>query len=466
MRDPLTSALAELVREPHTAQVALTGLSEPDVTEYIELSTGMEPAAPLVRAIHAETEGTPLFVAEVVRLLDAEGRIAEADAHLRIPPGVRAVIGRRVGRLSERCRGLLVAAPVMGREFGLDALARLSELGRDQLLEALDEAMAERVVVDAPGLPGRLRFGHALIRDTLYDELTPARRLRLHQDVGEALEAIYSADLEPHLAELAQHFVAAAPGGAADKAIDYARRAGDRAASQLAFEEAVRLYRTALTLVDEPVARCELLLALGDAEARAGDTPASKQAFREAAELAEDRGLAEQLARAALGYGGRMLWDVSRDDRYLAPLLERALAALGDEDSTLRVRLLARFAGGPLRDASFPPERRAALSREALETARRIGDRATLAYALDGYIAATHSPEHTPEQVELTTELVQLAIEAGDLERLRRAALRRDVARERGPPGRDSRIPDPSPRCGHALRAVAPLPGPGRRRLR
>src|ERR687891_666280 len=116
----------------------------------------------------------------------------------------------------------------------------------------------------------------------------------------------------------------------------------------------------------------------GNARSRAGDTPASKQAFREAAELAESRGLAEHLARAALGYGGRIIWEVSRDDEYLAPLLERALAALGEEESPLRVRLLARFAGGPLRDASFPPERKAALSLEGLEMARRMGDRAAL----------------------------------------------------------------------------------------
>ncbi|MBA3261286.1 MAG: AAA family ATPase [Thermoleophilaceae bacterium] len=259
IRDPLTAALAELVREPQTAQIGLAGLSEADVAEYIELSTGIEPASRLVQAIHAETEGNPLFGAEVVRLLDAEGRLTEADVPLRIPPGVRVVIGQRVGRLSERCRSLLLTASVMGREFGLDALARLSELARDELLDVLDEALTERVVADVPGSPGRLRFGHALIRDTLFDELGSARRLQLHQDAAEALEAVYAADLEPHLAELAHHFFAAAP-ARADKAVEYARRAGDRAASQLAFEEAVRLYEMALTLVGDDGARCELLL--------------------------------------------------------------------------------------------------------------------------------------------------------------------------------------------------------------
>ena len=417
MQDPLVSTLAEIVREPHTRQIALKGLREPEVARYIELAAGTSPAAALVNAIHGETEGNPLFVTELVRLLDAEGRLEEPRAPLRIPPGVRAVIRRRLARLSERCRAVLAQASVFGREFELAALARLGDLRRDELLTLLDEAMAERVVGDVPGSPGRLRFGHALIRDTLYDELTPVRRLGLHQRAAEVLEAVYAADLEPHLAELAYHFFAAAPAGEAGKAIDYAQRAGNRAASLLAYEEAVRLYEMALTLIDDDVARCELLLAVGDAHARAGETPASKDAFRKAAQLAKDHQLPEQLARAALGYGGRIMWDVSRDDEFLVPLLEGALAGIGDEDSTARARLLARLAGGPLRDTSFPPEKKASLSRQALEMARRIGDPATLAYALDGYIPANESPENTRELLELSTELLEIATELGDQER-------------------------------------------------
>ncbi|MFL5869046.1 MAG: BTAD domain-containing putative transcriptional regulator [Thermoleophilaceae bacterium] len=417
LQDPLTAALAELVREPHTAQIALDGLSAPDVAEYAELSTGVEPAPQLVEAIHSETAGNPLFVAEVVRLLDAQARIGEADAHLGIPPGVRAVIGQRVGRLSEQSRRLLVPASVLGREFDLEAVARLADLPRDELLDGLNEAMAERVISDVPGSPGRLRFGHALIRDALYEDLSPAMRVRLHARAGETLETLYAGDVESHLAELAQHFLAAVPAAGSDKAIDYARQAGDRAAMQLAYEEAARLYEMALPLLGEYLQRCELLLALGDAQARAGDTAASKQSFREAADLAERLGLTEHLARAALGYGGRFVWEFPRGDVDHVPLLERALAAVGEEDSRLRVRLLARFAGGPLRDPSFPLERKWSLSEQALAMARRIGDPETLAYAISGYIVARHSPEFAPEEVDLATELIELAAAAGDLER-------------------------------------------------
>jgi DNA-binding SARP family transcriptional activator/tetratricopeptide (TPR) repeat protein len=418
MRDPLASALAELAREQRTAHIALAGLSEDDVAEYIELSSETRPAPRLVEAVHAETEGNPLFVAETVRLLETEGHIADPDAHLRIPPGVRAVIDQRVGRLSERCRSLLVPASVIGREFGLDALSGLSEVPRDQLLDALDEAMAERILGEVPGSPGRLRFGHALIRDTLYDELSPARRMQLHQDAAEALEAVHSDDVGPHLTELTHHYVAAAPIGVADRAVECARRAGDRAASQLAYEEAARLYEMALTLVEEPTARCDLLLLLGDVRARAGDSRASKPAFSEAAELAEEHGLSERLARAALGYGGRIIWERHQDDEYIIPVMERALAALGKEDSPLRVRLLARLAGGPLRSARFPRQRRFAMGREALDIARRLGDESTLAYALAGSLVAIESPDSTRETLDLSTELLDVALRTGDKERV------------------------------------------------
>src|SRR5262249_33921123 len=149
----------------------------------------------------------------------------------------------------------------------------------------------------------------------------------------------------------------------ADKALEYARRAAERSLRLLAYEEAARLYLVSLRILDrkespDETQRCDLLLALGDAYARAGDTPRSKETYRQAAQLGEALRLPDQLARAALGYGGMLPWEASRDDEHLLPLLETALATLGDEESTLRVRLLARLAGGPLRDSTADAERR------------------------------------------------------------------------------------------------------------
>jgi tetratricopeptide (TPR) repeat protein len=240
--------------------------------------------------------------------------------------------------------------------------------------------------------------------------------MQVHKEVGEALEAVYSSDPDPHLAELAQHFVAAAPIGVRDKALEYTRRAGDRAARQLAFEEAARHYEIALTLADEQLARCDLLLALGDAQARAGDSTAAKQAFREAAELAERAGLAQHIARAALGYGGRFVWARASTDPALVPLLERALSAIGDEDSLIRVRLLARLAASGRDEPSG--DRRARLGEEALRIARRSGDPATLAYAIEGRWIAVEGPDLyvRREGVAVGDELISLGEQIGDKE--------------------------------------------------
>jgi DNA-binding SARP family transcriptional activator len=413
----LGAALSELVREPVTTRITLSGLAEDDIAAYIEVAAGSTPQTDIVGAIHAETEGNPLFMGEVVRLLVAEGALDMASHTLRVPDTVRGVIDQRLRRLSDDGRELLVLASVLGREFGIQELARLADVSPAETLAILDETMVERIVGEVPGASDRLRFAHVLIRDTIYDGLTVARRVELHHRTGEALETFY-ADGEPHLAELAHHFYAAAPAGETTRAIKYTQLAAERAVHLLAYEEAARLYEMALSLSDDDVKRCDLFLALGEALGRAGDTPASKHAFRRAFELADAEGLPEQLARAAFGYGGRILWEVSRDDRHSVPLLEHALAALGEGDSPLRVRLLARLAGGPLRDASFPAEQKAALSEEAIAMARRIGDPTTLMYALYGYLLSQIGPDTRPGVLEVANECRSIAMEVGDKERL------------------------------------------------
>ncbi|MDP9283674.1 MAG: AAA family ATPase, partial [Actinomycetota bacterium] len=426
LRDPLSGTLAELRRQPVTRSLALVGLPEADVASFVSLATGLEPAADLVSALHRATDGNPLFVGEVVRLLTTEEAlesITNTETWRRmVPEGVREVIRRRLRHLSENCRLVLVLASVLGREFDLAALERVSDVSGDQLLEVLDEAARERVVADVPAQPGRMRFAHVLIRDTLYDELAPGRRVQLHRRVGDALEELYADNLEPHLAELAHHFYESARPAVAEKALAYARRAAERSLRLLAYEEAARLFAVGLRILDsmespDDAIRCELLLALGDTHARAGDTPRSKEMYRQSARLAEALRLPNELGRAALGYGGRFFWDVSRDDEYLVPLLEKALSALPVADSGLRVRLLARFAGGPLRELGADAQRRESLGAQALQMARRIDEPSTLAYALLGYMGSHHSPDFTPEQVELATELIDVALEAGDIER-------------------------------------------------
>src|SRR4051794_4224262 len=404
----LTETLAELGREPGTRRLNLRGLSEADVAEYVEL-TAAEVAAP---ALYEETEGNPLFVGELVRLAAVEGA-------LTIPQGVRDVIARRLTFLSDEANRVLVLASVLGREFDLDTLAALAGITPDVALDVLDEAMTARVVAS---VGPRLRFAHVLIRDTLYEGLTTARRVRLHRLAVEALEARYGAEPGPFLAELAHHAIA---GSDFERGGRFALGAGDRAGGQHAYEEAARLYTMALDALelsrpDDDAGRCELLLRLGAAEMRAGASAAARRAFLDAAGIARRTGLGRELARAAAGYGGRHQGARPGGDERLVPLLEEGLAALdADDDPELRARLVARLAGA-LRDEPSR-ERRDALTREAVAHARASGSVAALAYALDGRAAAIMGPDTIDEMLAIGTEAHEAATRAGDRERVANA---------------------------------------------
>jgi DNA-binding SARP family transcriptional activator/tetratricopeptide (TPR) repeat protein len=421
--EPVSASLSELRRLP-SRHVRLAGLSQADVASFIELSTGVTAPEKLVNALHTETEGNPLFVGEVVRLLASEGELTEVPKvgwHLRIPPGVHEAIARRLRRLSKECRRLLTLASVLGREFSLEALEKGSGLPEEELLEVLDEAFAARVLAEVGGAPGRMRFFHARVRDALYNDLSTARRAQLHLRMGKVLEELYGAEPEPYVAELAHHFFLAGPGGDIEKTVDYTRSAGDRSVALLAYEEAVRHYEMAIRAFDrrevkDDRQKCELYLSLGDARAKAGDMPEAKQAFVAAAELARGSRLPEQLARAALGYGGRLVWTRAFGDTKLTQLLEEALAALPEEDSELRVRLLARLAAGPLRD-TLAAEPRVAMAQKAVAMARRLGDPATLAYALEGRYETYWGPDALEERLTIANELIAVAETAGDVER-------------------------------------------------
>jgi tetratricopeptide (TPR) repeat protein len=419
---PLISTVADLVRHPATRRLHLGGLDLPEVATYVESVTGIRPSPAVAAAIHRETEGNALFLGEVARLAAAEGRLEDADPaywERAIPPGVRATIGLRINRLSKECARVLSIASVLGREFALDVLEALSGLDRDELAEVMDEAAVSRVAAEVPGGPGRWQFAHVLIRDTLYDELPPSQRARLHARAADALAGAWP-DAGSHLAELAHHACLGALDPADPRPVELARRAGEQALGRLAYEEAVRLWRMALQALDRRDVpgereRLDLLLAIGDASMRAGDADGGKRTFLDAAAVARRLGADEDLGRAALGYGGRFVWARASWDVHVVPLLEEAIARLGDQQSPLRARLLARLSGA-LRD-EVVRDRREALSAEAVAMARGLGDRAALAYALDGRYSAIWGPDTTDERMGIAEEMLEIAAAVGDAER-------------------------------------------------
>ena len=174
---PLSQTLGELIRDSRFERISLSELSRSDVAEFVEVVGGMEPPKILLDKIYDQTEGNPLFVTEVTRLLIQDGQLAPAqknktDWDVTIPQGVREIVGRRLDRLSEECASVLTTAAVIGRDFTLPQLDRLlDDLSEDQILDILEEALEMSLIEESPGTVGHYKFAHALTRHTLTDEM-------------------------------------------------------------------------------------------------------------------------------------------------------------------------------------------------------------------------------------------------------------------------------------------------------
>ena len=343
--------------------------------------------------LHAEAEGNPFFIREVLTNLIETGKLVQQDGvwtgtvasieDLGIPEGIKEVVGRRLSRLSESCNRMLGRASAMTSGFTWNELRAICDEPEDGLLDALDEALGSQLIAERER--NTYAFTHALIRATLYDELSTPRRVQLHRQIGEALENLYASNVEPHLAELAHHFYQASPGGDVEKAIDYAKRAGDRAMAHVAWEAAAAHYERALEAIDliaspDERLRVDILLALGRAlEMGSADRSRWLPVFLRAADLSRRAGDYDRYARAALGFA-TLIPTPGVVDAEVVRLLEEVLQLPSPPDSALRAMVLARL-GNEL-SFSDQAERKQQLLNEALEVARRVDDPETLAYVL------------------------------------------------------------------------------------
>jgi predicted ATPase/class 3 adenylate cyclase len=429
----LSDTLTELRRLPAFQRLALRGLP-PECVE--ELLSSMDPAEEgeaarhlLAAALYRETEGNPFFIREVLAHLVETGKLVreggrwvgrvQSVSELGIPEGVREVIGRRLSRLSEGCNRLLTHASTMTRGFTWDALVAISDEPEAQLIEHLEEALRSNVIAERKGDASLVYdFAHALVRQTLYEELSGPRRVLTHRRIAEALESLYSANLEPHLPELAHHFYQAAPGGDVQKAVEYCMRAGDRAMQLYAWEEAVEHYNRGLAALDleqplDHARRCDILLSLSEALWSAGDYDSAQRAAAEAVELARLQQDPQSFARAALDHSGRLpAFSTLVRNQPAVDMLDEALAALGEGDNRIKAKVMARLAEELATHPDY--QRREELCREAIAMARRLGNQRDLAFVLSATNLPLWSPQNIAERLANAMELVALGEATGD----------------------------------------------------
>jgi hypothetical protein len=424
---PLSELLADLLPQERVERIALEGLVEDDVIALVQAAAGHElddTGVALARQLTHETGGNPYFLGELLRHLDESGAIRQREGgrwalsrplgELGLPQSLREVIGGRVERLGGDSGAVLGVAAVIGREFELELLSRVSGRSEDELLDILERAIRASLLTESDQVLGQFGFAHALVNHTLYEGLSATRRARLHRLTAEALEDLSGGQPDERLGELAHHWLRAAAPAEEGRVLEYCRRAGERALAGLAPGEALRWFEQGLELLERQASsavepRCEFLIGIGDAQRQVGD-PGFRETLLEAARLAWESGDGDRLARAALANTREFVSVVGEVDEERVGRLQQALEF--EQKPATRAALLSLLAVEMLFGADL--ERRLELSGQALQLAREARDRKTLAWVLARRFIAVAAPETNDELLVETAELTLLADRLGD----------------------------------------------------
>lgn len=365
----------------HTAAHLNLGGLDAAATAALAADCGMTAASgEALRLLRERTGGNPLFVRELARLMAAEGPDA---VWASVPVGVRDVLRRRLARLPGQTVTALRQAAVLGRDIDVDLLSELGRSDPDDLLDALEPAVLLGLL-DEPE-PGRLRFAHALVRDTLYEDTSKLRRSRLH---AAALELLRAPGRSVDAAALAHHAVAAATAETSMAAAAFATEAAREADSVGAHAEAARQWRAAVQMLElaagrrllpgtdglerRTAARCGLISAL----AQSGDAVAARIEMKAALQLLTGQSRDDLTVRVLTAWDTPLVWrdrEYDESDTQMIGLLRQVLA--GGETGRVaelpvadRIRLLKALY---VELEGTDPEGALAASTELLELARR-----------------------------------------------------------------------------------------------
>ena len=393
---PLAKALEELLRQRLAHDITLRPLPQADIETMLRARSGQEPPARVVEVIYRETEGNPFFVEEVFKHLVEIGKLFDAEGSWRsdleigeeeVPRGVRLVIGRRLERVSEECRGALTAAAIVGRAFSYELLQELVDVEEDALLDAVDEAERVQLVSSAAaGGEARFTFAHEQIRQTLLSGISLPRRQRLHLRVAEAIEKTHS-DSEQHAADLAHHLYQAGAAADLSKTVRYLTLAGDQALAAAAFEDALRLYENALSLQppDDRKGRADLLNKRGSALRSLTRWEEAAADWREALDAYVELGEAEAAGSLSTNLCWQLIWNARFEEGL--QIAHRGLSALSEAPGIDRCRLVG-LVGMNLSWLGSYAEAEGKIA-EALASAEDMGDDRLLGEVLN-FKAAHH----------------------------------------------------------------------------
>ncbi|MEU3518481.1 BTAD domain-containing putative transcriptional regulator [Streptomyces sp. NPDC006654] len=401
----LLKTLAQLApAAPH--RITLGGLPPQDTATLVDAVCGAPVDPVTVAALAERTGGNPFYVLESARLLADEGALVAIS---EVPQGVRDVLRRRLALLPPAARSVVRLTAVLGLEAEVALLVDCAEAAEEEVLEGLDAALAADLLTEPRA--GHVRFVHALVRDTVYADLSGARRSRLHARVARLLRHHRPGEL----AALAHHFARSGSASDAPLAVDYALRAAEAAERRYAHDVAVTLIQqaidthTAASGPDTPPDRLiELLVRLLGAQVRTGATDAARRTRQRAVELAEQADRGDLVAAVYGAWTEPAPWRSRLEgpyDRTTVARLEQLAAAPGPDGPT-RARVLQVLVDAVAADDA---PRAAQAARDQLALARADGEPRLLAAALMTSARLLPPETRAATRPPLTAELRALA---------------------------------------------------------
>ncbi|MFF4602674.1 BTAD domain-containing putative transcriptional regulator [Streptomyces sp. NPDC001339] len=249
----LRRMLSEVLRGPRTETLRLGGLSRSAVSDLVVAQAGPGVDARVVELLHRRSEGNPYFVMELLSLLGDARSLRRPDAAdvllTRVPTGVREALHQRFAALPEAVLRVLRLCAVIGTEVDTDLLERTAT-EEEPVATALESAIRAGLLGEDPHHPDRLHFTHALVQETLIDELPREDRRRLHARLVEAISSGRLGQVEDEeierIAHHAWHAKSALP---ITETLPLLLRAAEQAEQQLAYEQVEICLRRAVHLV-------------------------------------------------------------------------------------------------------------------------------------------------------------------------------------------------------------------------
>lgn len=406
----LLGTLGELGRSRQMDRIRLSGLDPDDTARLAGAVSGVPLPPHVIDAIYRQTDGNPLFVEEVARVVATEygtstGRVVAVD----VPVGIREAIGRRLDRLTGECNDLLAVAAVIGRDFDLRVVVRVLGTTLEAAAANLADAVREGLVLDRDSGPAAYRFTHAVIRETVYDELPTIERLKIHQRVAAALMDLHANRIEPVLSQLVHHYIEASALGDFEPAVDLALRAAAYDLRLHALEDACRHYDQALQMLldngreDDP-RTAVTCFRKGRVELTSGKIGPAIESLARGIDLARRQGDVQLFTDCTLV----LVFTTSNMAQHqTVPLLKEALSMWPETELRRRAVILANLAFA-LRSTDSASEVDK-VGRQAVTLARETGDPAVLVPALRLVCMGLRGRAETlPERLRLGEEALGL----------------------------------------------------------